>query len=277
MPQARGLSTLLSGGIGHAALWAADSPVVSLVRPSPNHGERRGRSAPNCIVLHYTGMVDGPSALARLCEPASEVSCHYVVAEDGAVIQLVPEMLRAHHAGRSFWAGETDLNSASVGIEIVNGGHDFGLPPFPPAQVAAVIALCRDVAGRHAIVPSRILAHSDIAPSRKQDPGERFPWRTLADAGVGLWVPPPEGFEKALVPGTSGDAVAGLQAALARIGYGIEPSRAYDEATTTVVRAFQRRFRPARVDGIADQATIETLRRCADAFSASRAPAPKLA
>ena len=264
----------MSDGVGQVALWPADSSVASTVRPSPNHGERRGRSAPDCIVLHYTGMADGPSALARLCEPASEVSSHYVVAEDGAVIQLVPEARRAHHAGRSFWAGETDLNSASIGIEIINGGHDFGLPPFPQAQIAAVVALCRDVAGRYAIRPQRILAHSDIAPSRKQDPGEHFPWRTLAESGVGLWVPPAEGVEAALAPGMRGDAVAALQAALARVGYGIEASQAYDDATTTVVRAFQRRFRPARVDGIADQATIETLRRCIDAFSGRRAPAP---
>ena len=221
-------------------------------------------------------MADGPSALARLCDPESEVSCHYVVAEDGAVIQLVPEVLRAHHAGRSFWAGETDLNSASIGIEIVNGGHDFGLPPFPPVQIAAVIALCRDVAERYGMAPSRILAHSDIAPSRKQDPGERFPWRTLAEAGVGLWVPPGESFEDALAPGTRGDAVAGLQVDLARFGYGIEPSSLYDAATTTVVGAFQRRFRPARIDGVADQGTIETLRRCLAVLSAARAPAPKL-
>lgn len=220
-------------------------------------------------------MADGPSALARLCAPASEVSCHYVVEEDGTVIQLVSEARRAHHAGLSFWAGKTDLNSASIGIEIVNGGHDFGLPPFPRAQIAAVAALCRDAARRHAIKPSRILAHSDIAPSRKQDPGERFPWQTLAEAGVGLWVPPAEGYEKALTPGTSGEAVAALQGALADFGYGIEQSRDYDEATTTVVRAFQRRFRPIRVDGIADRATIETLRRCLQAFSVDRAPAPE--
>ncbi len=258
----------MSESVGRDALWPADSSVVTAVRPSPNHGERRGYLAPDCIVLHYTGMVDGPSALDRLCEPASEVSCHYVVAEDGAVIQLVPEVLRAHHAGRSFWAGETDLNSASIGIEIVNGGHDFGLPSFPDDQIAAVIALCRDVAGRYAIQPQRILAHSDIAPSRKRDPGERFPWQTLAEAGIGLWVSPGEGFKDALTPGDRGDAVEALQAALARMGYGIEPSRHYDEATTTVVRAFQRRFRPARVDGIADQATIETLRRWLDALRA---------
>ena len=258
----------MSDGVGQVTLWLADSPVVSVIRPSPNHGERRGRSAPDCIVLHYTGMVDGPSALARLCDPASEVSCHYVVAENGEVIQLVPEARRAHHAGRSFWAGESDVNSASIGIEIINGGHDFGLPPFPQAQIAAVVALCRDVTGRYAIVPQRILAHSDIAPSRKQDPGERFPWQTLAEAGIGLWVPPGEGAVKALAPGMKGDAVAALQAAFARVGYGIEPSRDYDEATTTVVRAFQRRFRPARVDGIADRATIETLRRWLDALGA---------
>ena len=258
----------MSEGVRQVSLWPGDSPVVSGVRPSPNHGERRGHSAPDCIVLHYTGMVDGPSALARLCEPASEVSCHYVVAEDGAVIQLVPEARRAHHAGRSFWAGESDLNSASIGIEIVNGGHDFGLPPFPQAQIAAVIALCRDVAGRYAIAPQRVLAHSDIAPSRKQDPGERFPWRTLAEAGVGLWVPPGEGFVAALTPGMRGDAVAALQAALARMGYRIEPSLHYDDATTMAVRAFQRRFRPARVDGVADQATLDTLRRWLDALGA---------
>ena len=262
--------------VGDDPPWPADSPVVSAVRPSPNHGARRGRSAPDCIVLHYTGMVDGPSALARLCEPASEVSCHYVVAEDGAVIQLVPEVLRAQHAGHSFWAGETDLNSASIGVEIVNGGHDFGLPPFPPEQIAAVILLCRDVAERYGMAPSRILAHSDIAPSRKQDPGERFPWRTLAEAGVGLWVPPVESFGEVLAPGMRGDGVAALQVDLARFGYGIEPSRLYDPATATVVRAFQRRFRPARIDGAADQGTIETLRRCLDALSGSRAPAPKL-
>ena len=265
----------MSDGIGDVPLWPADSAVVSAVRPSPNHGERRGRSTPDCIVLHYTGMADGPSAMVRLCDPETELSCHYVVAEDGAVIQLVPEVRRAHHAGRSCWAGETDLNSASIGIEIVNGGHDFGLPAFPPAQVAAVIALCRDVMGRYAMVPPRILAHSDIAPSRKQDPGERFPWRTLAEAGVGLWVPPGESLERALAPGSGGDAVAALQVDLARFGYGIAPSRLYDAATVTVVRAFQRRFRPARIDGIADQGTIETLRRCLEVLSVDRAPAPK--
>ena len=256
----------MSDDVGRVSLWPADSPLISAVRPSPNYGERRGHSAPDCIVLHYTGMVDGSSALARLCDPASEVSCHYVVAEDGAVIQLVPEAQRAHHAGRSFWAGESDVNSASIGIEIVNGGHDFGLPPFPQAQIAALVALCRDVTGRYAILPQRILAHSDIAPSRKRDPGERFPWQTLAEAGVGLWVPPGKGFVEALAPGMNGDAVAALQAALALMGYGIALSRDYDEATTTVVRAFQRRFRPARVDGIADRATIETLRRWLDAY-----------
>ncbi len=256
----------MTEAFGRIALWPADSQLVNKVRPSPNHGKRRGYSAPDCIILHYTGMVDGPSALDRLCEPASEVSCHYVVDEDGTVTQLVPEALRAHHAGRSFWAGESDLNSASIGIEIVNGGHDFGLPPFPEAQIASVIALCRDVAGRYAVSPQRILAHSDIAPSRKQDPGERFPWQVLAEAGIGLWVSPGEGFVEALAPGNSGDAVAALQDALALMGYGIEASRHYDEATTTVVRAFQRRFRPARVDGIADQATVDTLHRWLDAL-----------
>ena len=150
----------------------ADSALVDAVLPSPNHGERTAGRAPDCLILHYTGMADGPSAIAWLRNPAAEVSCHYVV------------------AGRSSWHGETDLNSASIGIEIVNAGHPGGLPPYPDAQVASVIALCRDVVGRHAIARDRVLAHSDVAPGRKLDPGERFPWDRLHANGVGLWVPP---------------------------------------------------------------------------------------
>ncbi|MCX7899955.1 MAG: thiamine phosphate synthase, partial [Methylocystis sp.] len=143
------------------------------VLPSPNHGERlRPISA---LVLHYTGVPTEESALELLCSPVAEVSAHYVVREDGGVIQLVPEARRAWHAGRSYWAGETDMNSASIGIEIVHPGH-ADPRPYPAPQIAAVIALAKDICARHKIARERVLAHSDIAPSRKQDPGEFFPW-----------------------------------------------------------------------------------------------------
>ena len=241
-----------------ASAFPPDSARVGSVRPSPNHGERLGPNRPDALVLHYTGMRDGASAVAWLCDPASGVSCHYVVEEDGAILQLVPEARRAWHAGRSSWAGETDLNSASIGIEIVNGGHDFGLPGFPDRQVAAVIALGRDILARHAIVPERVLAHSDIAPGRKQDPGERFPWRRLAEAGVGLWVPP-AGDDGAEVDGAA--AVAEVQADLARLGYGVAATGSEDEASRAVVAAFQRRYRPGRIDGTVDAGTRDTLAR----------------
>ncbi len=146
---------------------------------SPNHGERVGVTGPDSIILHYTGMPDGDGALAWLCNPASQVSCHYFVREDGRILQLVPEARRAWHAGRSVWAGKTDMNSHSIGIEIANPGHDGGSPPFPAVQIDAVVALCRDLCARHQIPAPRVLAHSDIAPARKADPGEKFPWRTL--------------------------------------------------------------------------------------------------
>ena len=219
-------------------------------RGSPNHGARAGACRPNCIVLHYTGMRDGASAVDRLCDSASEVSSHYVVMESGRVLQLVAEDRRAWHAGRAFWCGETDINSASIGIEIVNGGHDFGLPPFAGDQIAAVITLCRDIMSRHAIRPERILAHSDIAPQRKRDPGERFPWRRLADAGVGLW-PDASGTQRnqAIVMST-------VQARLIGLGFAMSATGLDDGETRTVLRAFQRRYRPERIDGVADRETV---------------------
>ena len=224
---------------------------VDRSRASPNHGARAGAQRPDSLVLHYTGMRDGPSAVDWLCDPASEVSCHYVVTEAGELLQLVAEDRRAWHAGRSFWQGETDLNSASIGIEIVNGGHDFGLPPFPQVQIAAVIALCRDVIARYAIRPERILAHSDIAPQRKRDPGERFPWQRLAEAGVGLW--------PTAVLAQGAVEITTVQAQLIRLGYGLSATGIFDDATATVLRAFQRRYRPERIDGIADTETASRL------------------
>lgn len=223
---------------------------VDRSRRSPNHGERRGISAPDCIVLHYTGMRDAAAAVDWLCNPMSQVSCHYVVPETGAILALVDEDRRAWHAGRSVWRDDTDLNSASVGIEIVNGGHDFGLPSFPEAQVDGVIALCREIMGRYAIPATRILAHSDIAPGRKQDPGERFPWPRLAEAGVGLW-PEASGFSSVQEVPTAAE----VQSDLRDIGYGVPMTGVFDEGTRVVICAFQRRYRPIRVDGVVDAET----------------------
>lgn len=236
-----------------------DSARVAFVQASPNHGDRRGRAI-DCIVLHYTGMPTAEGALAQLCNPRAEVSSHYFVFEDGRIAQLVPEERRAWHAGRSSWFEETDLNSASIGIEIVNPGHDGGLPPFPEAQIAAVIALCRDIVARRAIAPDRILAHSDIAPGRKVDPGERFPWTQLAAEGVGLWrAPAPDSPGLILAFGATGAPVTALQQNLAALGYGLDQTGLYDARTKIVVEAFQRRWRPQRVDGVADAGTRATI------------------
>jgi N-acetylmuramoyl-L-alanine amidase len=241
-----------------------DSPVATEFIASPNHNERRGYARPDAIVLHYTGMASGAAALARLCDPASEVSAHYFVGEDGAVVQLVGEERRAWHAGVGVWKGARDLNSASIGVEIANPGHGAPgapPPPFPEAQIAALVALLRDIVARRAIAPERILAHSDVAPARKRDPGERFPWDALARAGIGHWTAAaPLAGGGALSPGEAGARVSALQAMLALYGYGIEVSGVYDADTRDVVAAFQRHFRPARVDGAADSSTIETLR-----------------
>jgi len=199
--------------------------------------------------------------MRQLTDPASKVSCHYVITEDGIILQLVPESERAWHAGVSAWNGATDINLASIGIEIVNPGHGFGYPDFPQAQIDAVIKLCCDIVARVPIPPTRVLAHSDVAPSRKTDPGEKFPWRQLYAAGVGCWVEPsPLAPGPTLGLGDNGDAVRELQTMLADYGYAISVSGRYDEVTKDVVTAFQRHFRPARVDGIADVSTMETLR-----------------
>jgi N-acetylmuramoyl-L-alanine amidase len=234
--------------------------------PSPNHEERKGLAV-DTLILHYTGMDSANAALDRLCDPAAKVSSHYFVHEDGRIVQLVSEARRAYHAGVSSWHGDADINSRSIGIEIVNGGHDFGCPDFPAAQIEAVIELCRDVQSRWPIPQQRVLAHSDVAPGRKRDPGEKFPWRRLAERGVGLWVEPepmPDGplSDGALLkPGDEGDAVLRLQAALADYGYGLDRTGQYDERTRDVVAAFQRHFRPQRVDGVADASMIATLER----------------
>ncbi len=245
-------------GTAAAPLWC----------PSPNHGPRKCGPV-DLLILHYTGMDTADGALKWLCAPESQVSAHYFVFEDGRTVQMVAEDRRAWHAGQASWAGERDINSRSIGIEIANpgylvretGGPDAELPPFPDAQISALIDLCRGLLARHRIPAHRILAHSDVAPARKCDPGEHFPWARLAQAGIGHHVPPePIGSRKgALAPGDAGEPVEAFQAMLALYGYGLEISGTYDDATGRVVAAFQRHFRPARVDGVADHSTIATL------------------
>lgn len=237
-----------------------DSSIASDVIPSPNFGERNNGRAADMILLHYTGMPDVEGAIAQLCTPGTDVSAHYIVLEDGRIVQSVPEAKRAWHAGVSSWAGEEDINSCSIGVEIINRGHDWGYPDFPSRQIAAVIALCRGIILRRKIAPHRVLAHSDVAPSRKKDPGEKFPWHLLANSGVGHWVQPaPIARGETLKLGSISNEVADLQAALAKYGYNIPTHGKFDGATMEVVAAFQRHFRPARVDGIADISTISTL------------------
>ena len=237
-----------------------DSSIASDVIPSANFGDRENDRLPDMIVLHYTGMPDVEGAIAQLCTAGTKVSAHYVVLEDGRIVQCVPEAKRAWHAGVSSWGGEEDINSCSIGIEIVNRGHDWGYPDYPPRQIAAVIALCRGIMLRRNVPSHRVLAHSDVAPSRKKDPGEKFPWHSLANSGVGHWVQPaPIVRGEPLKLGTISDDVRDLQQALARYGYGIPINGKYDATTMEVVTAFQRHFRPARVDGVADRSTLSTL------------------
>ena len=240
--------------------FMAETYLVADVEPSPNFDERIG-GAPDMILLHYTGMRDGQAARERLCSPDSKVSSHYVVFEDGRIVQCVPEAKRAWHAGVSCWAGETDINSRSIGIEVVNPGHDFGYPKFPLRQIAAVIALCRSIMTRHKVPADRVLGHSDVAPARKQDPGEKFPWDLLSESRVGHWVRPapltttgPD-----LKLGETSDSVRRVQRQLRSYGYGIEDTGSYGDDMRVVVTAFQRHFRPQRVDGIADASTLQTL------------------
>ena len=203
--------------------------------PSPNFHDRK--LPVSLIVLHYTGMQDGPSALTRMCDEEAQVSAHYMVEEDGRIFRLVDEGKRAWHAGVSSWRGESDINSASIGIEIVNGGHDFGLPEFAQTQIDRVIALVRDIMHRYQLKSAQVIGHSDIAPGRKIDPGERFPWGQLAMAGCALTPMDirPDGLD--------------AEAALKAIGYGPEAG------VTAVVEAFQRRYRPSCVDGVIDAET----------------------
>jgi N-acetylmuramoyl-L-alanine amidase len=237
------------------------------VRPSPNFGERKDGKRPDALILHYTGMETGPAAEDWLCNIESQVSAHYIVHEDGRVVQMVPEAARAWHAGASSWHGETDMNSRSIGIEIANRGHLNADPanppaPFDPRQIESVMALCKGIMARWNIQPERVLGHSDIAPGRKIDPGELFPWSDFALNGVGHFVEPsPISGGRFIARGDTSQPVEALQSMLALYGYGIGINGCFGDRTETVVKAFQRHFRPAQIDGVADQSTIDTLYR----------------
>ena len=226
-------------------------------RPSPNHNERPGGRAPDMLVLHYTGMVSAAAALDRLCDPAAQVGAHYTVDEDGTVYAHVPEERRAWHAGVAYWQGETDVNGRSVGIEIVNPGHEFGYRPFPAMQMTAVAALSGAIVSRYGIRPLCVVGHSDVAPERKTDPGELFDWRMLAAAGVGYW--PGAGAVRERIEAADAADLQALGRNLGRIGYrwpdAPDKSKAEEQARTAVVAAFQRHFRPASVTGAADPET----------------------
>lgn len=208
-------------------------------RPSPNHDARPEGGAIDMLVLHYTGMRSAEEALARLCDGAARVSAHYTIDEDGTVYAHVPEERRAWHAGLSYWAGERNVNARSIGIELVNPGHEFGYREFAEAQIEALIDLWSGIRARHQIAPARVVGHSDVAPARKEDPGELFPWKQLADYGLGLW--PARSARMLRMP---------YAQALAQFGYGVPPQT--DWPLEKTVLAFQRRFRPERIDGVFD-------------------------
>jgi N-acetylmuramoyl-L-alanine amidase len=223
-----------------------------LDRPSPNHGPRPAGAGIDMLILHYTGMPSADAAIERLCTPEAQVSAHYVIDEDGTVWRLVPEERRAWHAGLSAWAGRRDINDRSIGIELVNPGHEFGYRDFPEAQMRSLETLCREVLRRHAIPPRHVLGHSDVAPQRKCDPGERFDWRRLARAGIGLW--------PNTSPGTAAPQTpAEIQRLLAAIGYETSQTGVFDAETRQVIVAFQRHYRPARLDGEADAETCRLI------------------
>ena len=223
---------------------------LTIESPSPNFDARPEGQAVDILLLHYTGMASAQAALARMLDVTAKVSAHYCVDEDGLLYRLVPEDTRAWHAGAASWAGATNINDRSIGIELVNPGHEFGYRAFPEAQMACLIDLCREILGRHPIPPGRVLGHSDVAPLRKEDPGELFDWARLAAAGVGLW---PDGAEPGESPGEP-PGEAELKRRLAAFGYGY-----LDQDFVAAIRSFQRHFRPAAITGEADAETAARL------------------
>jgi N-acetylmuramoyl-L-alanine amidase len=228
------------------------SSLVDRFQASPNHEPRLGEIS--LLVLHYTGMETGQRAIDWLCNPVSKVSCHYLIDVDGTIVQMVDEDRRAWHAGTSCWHGVSDINSASIGIEIQNLGHGGGCPAFPQGQMERVAALSLDIMARHNISPHQVTAHSDVAPGRKIDPGEAFDWHFLALCGIGQMVISTGNpvYER---------SIRDVQTDLTSLGYGIEPSGNFDDRTRIVIEAFQRRYRPSEVTGTLDAQTLDILRR----------------
>jgi len=238
---------------------------------SPNFDDR---TLPiSLLILHYTGMETGEAALERMRDANAKVSAHYMVEEDGSIFQLVDEDKRAWHAGVSEWQGETNINSNSIGIEIVNGGHNFpnadgNLPAFPDVQINAVIALSKAIMKRHGSLT--LLGHSDIAPARKLDPGENFPWQGLAAAGLGYW-PEVQAEDRRILfkQGSRDRGVAIVQRGLAHIGYGARVTGVIDEDTKLIIEALQRRYRPDQIDGVVDIQTMDVIKALAESKNAS--------
>ncbi len=240
-----------------------DSPHVHALHPSPNIEPRKQGYRADLLLLHYTGMHSCEKAIYWLARPESKVSCHYVIAENGIITQMVAEDMRAWHAGQSCWDGVTDINSCSIGVEIHNPGHTQGYPDFPAAQMDAVARLASDIVSRHRIAKGRVLGHSDVAPQRKIDPGEKFDWKGLAEAGVGRWIVPEpvDAGGWSLGPGARSENIAEAQHLLRIYGYHINVTGILDQPTGFVLRAFQLHWRPQHVDSRLDASTLETLRR----------------
>jgi N-acetylmuramoyl-L-alanine amidase len=247
---------------------------------SPNFNDRK--LPISILVLHYTGMESGAAARDRLCDPAAEVSAHWLVHEDGTIESLVSEEKRAWHAGVGSWNGITDVNSASIGIEIVNGGHnvlleDGSLPPYPDAQILAVIKLAKEIIVRHDIKPNNVVGHSDIAPDRKEDPGEHFPWAGLSAAGVGYWPGESSNDMRVLFEPSDRDrGISIIQRGLADLGYGASVTGTLDEPTQAIIRAIQRRYRPSKIDGTIDMSFMEILKRLSEFKRSDQSLSPEV-
>ncbi|MEM7621194.1 MAG: N-acetylmuramoyl-L-alanine amidase [Pseudomonadota bacterium] len=251
----------LCGNEGFRLTLNTDTSLAAKWVPSPNFGPRPDGYKPELLVLHYTAMTCGKAAVKWLCNQESRVSSHYLIDSDGSIIQMVREDHRAWHAGISHWAGENDINSCSIGIEIQNEGHSLSiLPTYPEIQMQAVVDLCLDIVKRHKIAASRVLGHSDVAFGRKIDPGEEFDWQRLYKAGVGHWVEPyPLEGDAGLDVGDTGNDVGDLQKRLCDYGYGLNITNVYDDKTKAAVMAFQQHWRQLCVNGMADMSTRKTL------------------
>ena len=240
-------------------------------RLSPNCDERlppEGHDKPviDTIILHYTGMESAEAALERMCDPDAEVSAHYMIDEQGKVFELVAPEKRAWHAGVSFWQGRNGLNHTSIGIELVNPGHDLGYLGFPEAQIESLLALLRSLRDKFDIPANRYLGHSDVAPGRKVDPGEKFPWQRLSEEGFGVW--PTSRCDATLTnkktilakKGMMGSEIASLNKLLVLAGYSVPVNEEFSQMTADALAAFQRHWHQEGVHGYLDESTLVVLK-----------------